>query len=167
MLIKIVKHSRVRVYLGLVWGRVNLMHFHGACCGGTRSLSFPLSPALCSSIIHSLWHAVKQFHLQLAHCSTVCLAATQDAAQMTVESRWQPFSSATLKHNLHCRRPRAGEELKSVWKEGKSQSFIYTCHLPVEFLIFLLFFRPCSFVFRDWLLHNYPTVFGGTGLSAF
>lgn len=122
MLIKIVKHSRVLSCLFRSGG--NLMHFHGGMLWWLLTpLPLLTTALLVGSIIHSLWHPVKQFHLQLPHCSTAacltaclvacppgCLSlppATQDAGKMTVSRRGAAISSgivATLKHNLHCRR---------------------------------------------------------------
>lgn len=86
-----------------------------ACCGGCLPPPTHYSTALLvGSIIHSLWHPVKQFHLQLPHCSTAdCLPACLCRLPLKMQARWQysrrgaAISSgivATLKHNLHCRR---------------------------------------------------------------
>lgn len=184
MLIKIVKHSRVLSCL--FRGGGNLMHFHGGM------LWLPTPPPPSTTLLHSSSAALSILCDILSSnsiCScriarllpaslSACLSlppATQDAGEMTVSRRGAAISSgivATLKHNLHCRRNwKVSEnwECKGYFSAlSSSWSFIYTCHLPVEFLIF----SPFVHLFSDWLHNNYPTVLGSLGqarpgLSAF
>lgn len=109
MLIKIVKHSRVLSCLFRSGG--NLMHFHGGVLWWLLTPSHYSTALLVGSIIHSLWHPVKQFHLQLPHCSTAacltaCLVAWLHAClcrlPLKMQARWQsrgvapPFLLASL-----------------------------------------------------------------------
>lgn len=178
MLIKIVKHSRVLSCL--FRSGVNLMHFHGGMLWwlltpshysllhfSSAALSILCdilsSNSICSCRIARLLPASRPACLSLP-------PATQDAGKMTVSRRGAAISSgivATLKHNLHCRR---NWKVNGNWEckglsilppPSSSWSFIYTCHLPVEFLIF----SPFVHLFPDWLHHNYPTVLGSLGQS--
>lgn len=140
---------------------------------------------LVGSIIHSLWHPVKQFHLQLPHCSTAaCLTACLPAwlhaclcrLPLKMQARWQsrgvapPFLLASLPPwsiiyiVVGIEKWMGIENAKgfpSSPPPSSSWSSIYTCHLPVEFLIF----SPFVHLFSDWLHHNYPTVLGSLGQS--
>lgn len=154
-----------------------------ACCGGclppptthyctSRRQHYPFSVTSCQAIPFAV---AALLDCCLPHGLPACLAAclslppaTQDAGKMTVSRRGAAISSgivATLKHNLHCCR---NWKVNGNWEckglsilppPSSSWSFIYTCHLPVEFLIF----SPFVHLFSDWLHHNYPTVLGSLG----